>query len=187
MVLHSLGFCIEVDSKVWGLFEKMDKLDEPLDCSLEVIDAAISGRLDVDNFDLLAYAKTVKKNETLVNHRKGIKNLPIIADGGVEDVDPYGISESVVAEYVESVDEYENVDKEDEIRFAVEELTNLKHELLSYYRVDFVRCMTQALKGLPASIDTLKQLVSDNPYVGDLMKIVLSSGYSFAELFAEVA
>lgn len=164
-----------------------DSLDEPLDCSLEVIDAALSGKLDMNNFDLVAYAKTVKKNETLVNYRRGIRNLPIIADCSDVGIEPYGVPESVVSVYAEPVDEYENVDNEDEIKYAVNELTNMEHEITSYYRINLRRCMTQALKGIPAAIEALKKLICDDPYIGELIRIVLSSGYSFTELFAEVA
>lgn len=187
MLMSSTSFGVNVDNTIWSLFENIDSLDEPLDCSLEVIDAALSGKLDMNNFDLVAYAKTVKKNESLSNHRRGIKNLPIIADCSDVGIEPYGVPESVVSVYAEPVDEYENVDNEDEIKYAVNELTNMEHEITSYYRINLRRCMTQALKGIPAAIEALKKLICDDPYIGELIRIVLSSGYSFTELFAEVA
>lgn len=187
MVLNSLGFCIEVDSAVWSLFEKMDELSEPLECSLEVIDAAMAGRLDLDHFDLSAYAKTVKKNERLANFRVGSKLLPIVFDYNEEDAEPYGVPESVVSIYAEPVDAYEAIVDDEEVRYAVTELTNMNHDITSYYRIDFVRCMTQALKGIPASINLLKQLVCDDPYIGELIRAILSSGHPFCELFAGAA
>lgn len=51
------------------------------------------------------------------------------------------------------------------------------------YRLDIIVCMKQAVRGIPQSIASLKNLVAEVPQIGEFVKIILSSGKPLNELF----
>lgn len=170
---------------IWGLFEEWEKVSEPFAYSLEVIDAAASGRIDMEHFNLDAYNKTIRKNENKVENRRKNKVLHIMYDVSETVTEPYGVPESVVTEYAGQEDEYEKLEDEDEVLYAVREIRELDGVFRCEYRVDILHCIRQALKGLPESVRLLKKLVASDPFIGELIKIILESGQPFAELFPE--
>lgn len=187
-MLHSFcDFNAGVKDEIWDLFEKWEKVDEPFEYVLEIIDAATAGRIDLDNFNLAAYNKTIKKNENKVGNRRKNKILRITEDIDEAGVEPYAVPEAVVSLYAEQVDEYEKLENAEELKFAVKELRTLSVSILYDYRIDLFRCMQQALKGIPNSIKLLQELVNADPYIGSLIKIVLKSEKSLSELFPEIA
>lgn len=186
MLLHSFcGFRSDVNDDIWGLFEEWEKTNAPFEYVLEIIDAAASNKVDFDNFNLSAYNKAVRKNVSKGSSRRKNKVLHIVND--IEDIssEPYGVAESIVSIYAEQEDEYKKLEDEEELAYAIEEIRNLNGVVFYTYRVDMLHCIKQALKGLPESINILKNLVDNDSFIGDLLKIVLESGQPFAELFPE--
>ncbi len=47
-LLKSVSFNTECDLNIWNLFKKANELGTRLDYTLEIIDAAMHGRIDVD-------------------------------------------------------------------------------------------------------------------------------------------
>ena len=47
-LLKSVSFNTECDLNIWNLFKKANELGTCLDYTLEIIDAAMHGRIDVD-------------------------------------------------------------------------------------------------------------------------------------------
>lgn len=187
-MIHSFcSYHTGVSADIWDLFKDWENTDEPFDYVLEIVDAAASGRINLSDFNLSAYNKTIKKNETKANNRRKNKVFHIVEDIEGASVEPYGVPETVVSLYVEQTDEFERFENAEEVEYAVKELRNLDSSLLCNYRIDIFHCIRQALKGLPDSIKLLKELVNNEPFIGSLIKVILESEQSFSELFPEIA
>lgn len=198
---YSFEFLNEVDPITYLVFGN-GGIDKAGEYALEIIDAIHRGTAKVDlgkvaeavsnndmealksAFNIEAYVNTIKKNQRLVNNAeaKKMRHICDVDDDGI--VEPYGVTESVVSYYVEQKDEYEEFIDNEEVLYAVEQLYGMRSELRIEYRLDIIKCMKQALRGIPESLAHLKNLVVEAPQVGELIRIVLSSGKPLNELFS---
>ena len=176
-----------VSDDIWDLFKDWEDVDEPFEYVLEIVDAAASGRINLDDFNLSAYNKTIKKNENKANNRSKNKLFHIVEDIEDASVEPYGVPEAVVSLYAEQTDEFEKFENAEEVEYAVQEIRQHSSSVFCNYRIDVLHCIKQALKGLPDSIKLLKGLANDEPFIGNLIKIILESEQPFSELFPEIA
>lgn len=189
-LLHSYSFIKEVDPRAYLPFGYSARRGSGIGCALEVIDAAKAGKIDLDKveeaamsgdgntdpaFNLYAYNCAVHKNREKVSYAESGRLLHIsgIDKGAVE---PYGVPESVVTEYAEQADEYEKLMDEYEFRYAVSAINDMRLMIFIEYRMDFWRCMQQALKGIPESVALLRNLAEKAPDIGELIWIILSNG-----------
>lgn len=188
-LLHSYSFSKEVDIRAYLIFYFSAKGGDSMDCSLEVIDAAMKGMIDLDKveeaamsdegdtdkaFNLFAYNCAVHKNRKRTARANAGRMLCIMED--MAEDEPYGVSESVVSEYTGQVDEYGKLDDEYEFQYAVSTVNDRLVEILIYHRLHFWRCMQQALKGIPESVASLRRMAEEDPDIGELIWIILSSG-----------
>lgn len=196
-LLHSFSYMQETDPRTWLLFTEMQDKGKKTDCSLEVIDAAGRGKIDLarveeaamedrlgEVFSLSAYSYRVQHNRRLVAGSEG-RSLRYIMDADGGDWEPYGVSEEDLPDMEGQEDEYDKLADEDEVLYAVREAGTLWGYILCEYRVDLWRCMRQALKGMPESIAMLRKLAEDFSYIGSMMQVILSSGKPLESLLPE--
>ena len=151
----------------------------------KVVDAVINNDKDALKrvFNIEAYVNSIKKNQRLVNNTAARKKLHICEVDDDGTVEAYGVTESVISNYAEQKDEYEEFIDNEETLYAVEQLYSMRSELMIEHRLDIIVCMKQAVRGIPQSIACLKKLVTEVPQIGELIRIVLSSGKPVSELF----
>lgn len=180
-LLRSYSFKEEVSNDVWTLFKNAN-VDKGWDYSLEIIDNAMQGNIKIsDDFNFSAYIAQVEKLKKYSDGRARQKILHIQSDADGQE--SYGVPEEKLNTYAEPVDEYQKIIDDDTVKFAVSEINRIASYIFIENRVDIYRCINQALKGIYASVRSLKKLTDEDPYVAELLKIILGSGYSFAELF----
>jgi len=174
-----------VSNDIWSLFADWEETPDPFAYTLEIVDAALSGRIALENFNLSAYNQTIRKNEVMMSNRRKSKILYIVDDSENSLAEPYCIPETVVSPFAGQEDAYEKFEDEEEVSYAVREIRDLRGVIISGYRLDVLYCIKQALKGIPESVKALKNLVNSDPFIGELIRVVLESGQPFAELFPE--
>ena len=162
MLLRSVSFNTECPTKVWELFEKANELGTKLDYTLEIIEAAMQGRIDFEkDFKLKEYVASIDRTRRLE-----------------------GLREAKKAVHLTDVS-----DDEDENKFELLQAVNQFNELQYYFMVnakcDSKLAVRQALRGIPESIELVKNLCNDYPIAADLLKIILGSGYSYEQIFPE--
>lgn len=197
-LLHSFGFGTvmgydELPTEVLELFLSLsDNPDKKIEYASEIIYAGLKGRINFGQpFNIDAYEATIRKNSELSKNNKRRKEIYLefldTSSGDVESVYRGGgiVADVAVTHAAEKIeDAYEQVLMEDELRYAVESIKSLYPLLLSEARVDILHTIKQALKGLPESIKILKSVCNEYEVVAEQIQIILSSGYSFNEIFA---
>lgn len=183
MLLRSYAFQKEVPDTVWNLFSKADKLGTGLDYTLEIIDAAMQGDINLNReFNLKGYIYSINQARKHEDRRRYKKNLRI--NYTVDDEADFGdnIQADNLSGYVESIDEYEKIDNDSEVSYAISEINRMSHDIMIFHNVDIETCLSQANRGMPESINLLRKLVNDNPQVGLYIQTILASGYPLETL-----
>lgn len=184
MLMCSFSFQPELPTGVWNVFEGCEKLQGDF-YPLEILASVKKGDIVVGkSFNIRAYVKKVSQNKCLENSRE-VKRLVGIVDSVAEDIETEGITEDIVTGYVEQVDFAEDYAEKDEIQYAVRKINDMSKDIMIFHKLDVKHCIRQALKGVPASVEHLKNLVADNPTVGEYIKIILGSGVEFNTLFPQ--
>ena len=161
----------DMDS-LWSMFK---------DIASAVVEAVLSGKLKIEHydsdgnvvFDLRRYERKVEKLRKLEQARRHKNEKPLLddyddlAEGGV------GIS-SVLALQTEDI--AKNIIDNAELDWA---LKSLDEKLLDFIVIDKVNikvALLQANKGIPESIELVKDIVKKYPYMGEIIYIILSCG-----------
>ena len=120
----------------------------------KVVDAVINNDKDALKrvFNIEAYVNSIKKNQRLVNNTAARKKLHICEVDDDGTVEAYGVTESVISNYAEQKDEYEEFIDNEETLYAVEQLYSMRSEIMIEHRLDIIVCMKQAVRGIPQSI-----------------------------------
>lgn len=182
MLLRSYGFTKEVPSEVWELFKEAENVGDKLDYTLEIIDAAMRGDINTSKkFNLGGYIYRIEKHKELERGRKKKKVLGIC--DSIDEYTGYEVPVDNLTGYVDQIDEFEKIENDEEVKYAVDEINKISSYLAINNHIDFSRCVRQALRGTPESINLLKDMVSNNPHAGNMLKIILESGREFDELF----
>ena len=185
MLLRSYAFQKEVPDSVWNLFSKAEKLGTSLDYTLEIIDAAMKGDINLNKeFNLQGYIYSINQTKKHEDRRRFKKNLRI--NYTVDDEADFGdnIQADNLSGYVESIDEYEKIDNDSEVSYAISEINRMSHDIMIFHNVDIETCLSQANRGMPESINLLRKLVNDNPQVGLYIQTILASGYPLETLMS---
>ncbi len=172
-----------IDSgSLWSMFKDIASADSRgCSCTLEVVEAVLSGKLKIEHydsdgnvvFDLRKYERKVEKLRKLEQARRHKNEKPLLddyddlAEGGV------GIS-SVLALQTEDI--AKNIIDNAELDWA---LKSLDEKLLDFIVIDKVNikvALLQANKGIPESIELVKDIVKKYPYMGEIIYIILSCG-----------
>ena len=172
-----------IDSgSLWSMFKDIASVDSRgCSCTLEVVEAVLAGKLKMEHydlegnvvFDLRRYERKVEKLRKLEQARRHKNEKPLLddyddlAEGGV------GISSVLV---LQTEDIAKNIIDNAELDWA---LKSLDEKLLDFIVIDKVNikvALLQANKGIPESIELVKDIVKKYPYMGEIIYIILSCG-----------
>ena len=178
-----------IDSgSLWSMFKDIASADSRgCSCTLEVVEAVLSGKLKIEHydsdgnvvFDLRKYERKVEKLRKLEQARRHKNEKPLLddyddlAEGGV-------ITSSVPALQTEDIEK--NIIDNAELDWA---LKSLDEKLLDFIVIDKVNikvALLQANKGIPESIQLIKDIVKKYPYMGEIIHIILSCGKPLEEV-----
>jgi len=178
-----------IDSgSLWSMFKDIASADSRVcSCTLEVVEAVLSGKLKIEHydldgnvvFDLRKYERKVEKLRKLEQARRHKNEKPLLddyddlAEGGV-------ITSSVPALQTEDI--AKNIIDNAELDWA---LKSLDEKLLDFIVIDKVNikvALLRANKGIPESIELVKDIVKKYPYMGEIIHIILSCGKPLEEV-----
>lgn len=178
-----------IDSgSLWSMFKDITSADSRgCSCTLEVVEAVLSGKLKIEHydsdgnvvFDLRKYERKVEKLRKLEQARRHKNEKPLLddyddlAEGGV-------ITSSVPALQTEDI--AKNIIDNAELDWA---LKSLDEKLLDFIVIDKVNikvALLRANKGIPESIELVKDIVKKYPYMGEIIHIILSCGKPLEEV-----
>lgn len=182
MLLRSMSFNKECSPKVWELFEKADELGTKLDYTLEIIEAAMQGRIDFEkDFKLKEYVGSIDRARRLEGLREA-KRAVHITDISDDEEDSSG-----VAYPADSRNDYEELENNFELQQAVDMFNEMQNYFMVNAKCDSKLAVRQALRGIPESVELVKNLCDEYPIAADLLKIILGSGYSYEQIFPDIA
>ena len=180
-VWHDMG-------SLWSMFKDIASIDSRgCNCTLEVVEAVLAGKLKMEHydsdgnvvFDLRKYERKVEKLRKMEQARRHKNEKPLVddyddlAEGGV-------ITSSVPALQTEDI--AKNIIDNAELDWA---LKSLDEKLLDFIVIDKVNikvALLQANKGIPESIQLVKDIVKKYPYMGEIIHIILSCGKPLEEV-----
>lgn len=172
----------ELPEHVLNLFKELVyKPEINLEYTNEIIVAGLKGNIG-ENFSIQAYEQGIKKKEALAKLAKAKKSKNIDTSLTTEDnsvASYFDISMSQVdtqmVKTAELRDEYEKLLDENELEYAIKEIKGLQKDIFIKEQVNVMRGLKDALKGIPAAIQTMKDLCEKYERVNELVEIILSS------------
>lgn len=178
-----------IDSgSLWSMFKEIASADSRgCSCTLEVVEAVLSGKLKMEHydsngnvvFDLRKYEHKVEKLRKLELARRHKNEKPLLddyddlAEGGV-------ITSSVPALQTEDI--AKNIIDNAELQWALKSLDEKLLDFIVLDKVNIKVALLQANKGIPESIQLVKDIVKKYPYMGEIIHIILSCGKPLEEV-----
>lgn len=181
MSLRSLSYHQELSPKQYfHLFQDLAKQPVRFDYGMEIIDAALDGRINFNKeFNLMGYAHAIEEN---VKKNQSTKAKKVVHFVDSDDENENGITiDSIASEY----DAYDDFIEDKNLKYTVDKVKSLEHELLCECGVDILFVIRKALESTPEAIETLKEVCEMCPKFSEYMEVILSSGVPFEELFPE--
>ena len=182
---YSLGMIYgvnELPEHVLNLFKELVyKPEINLEYTNEIIVAGLKGNIG-ENFSIQAYEQGIKKKEALAKIAKAKKKKNIDTSLTNEDnsvASYFDISmnqlDTQMVKTADLRDEYEKLLDENELEYAIKEIKGLQKDIFIKEQVNVMRGLKDALKGIPAAIQTMKELCEKYERVNELVEIILSS------------
>lgn len=183
MMLRSYAFQNNFDENLEKLFIDAGEHPECLEYSMEIIEAYHEGKIDMTRkFNIVAYANAIKRKEMLVAYRRAQQVLSIQNEHDDESgVDKFAFSENMLP--AKQVNEYDKLDLIDEIKYAKTVIYNAMLDIEIAEDLNIIKTLEMAIKGIPVAIANLKVVCEKYTKVGEAVRIILDSGYSFEEVF----
>lgn len=172
----------ELPEHVLNLFKELVyKPEINLEYTNEIIVAGLKGNIG-ENFSIQAYEQGIKKKEALAKIAKAKKKKNIDTSLTNEDnsvASYFDISmnqlDTQMVKTADLRDEYEKLLDENELEYAIKEIKGLQKDIFIKEQVNVMRGLKDALKGIPAAIQTMKELCEKYERVNELVEIILSS------------
>lgn len=178
-----------IDSgSLWSMFKDIASIESRgCSCTLEVVEAVLSGKLKMEHydsdgnvvFDLRKYEHKVEKLRKLELARRHKNEKPLLddyddlAEGG-------GITSSIPALQTEDI--AKNIIDNAELQWALKSLDEKLLDFIVLDKVNIKVALLQANKGIPESIQLIKDIVKKYPYMGEIIHIILSCGKPLEEV-----
>ena len=178
-----------IDSgSLWSMFKEIASADSRgCSCTLEVVEAVLSGKLKIEHydsdgnvvFDLRKYERKVEKLRKLELARRHKNEKPLLddyddlAEGGV-------ITSSIPALQTEDI--AKNIIDNAELQWALKSLDEKLLDFIVLDKVNIKVALLQANKGIPESIQLVKDIVKKYHYMGEIIHIILSCGKPLEEV-----
>lgn len=174
----------DIPCKVLGLFEKMDEVTEELDCTMEIIEAALEGYIDFEKeFNLAGYVYRIHQKHRLWENNKRKKYIHIINS---EDSDEAGDGGVCLSHLVSEENTYEEIEQKAEVKYYVKKLYSIRQEFLIDEGIDLIPLLKNAVACVPQAVNTLKKLCEEFDYISEIVMVLLGSGESIDVLLKEV-
>ena len=162
------------------LFKDLEKYHGEFDYSIELIEAALDGRIDISKpFNLFGWCKTVREGNFQTELKRLKKQEYLIED---DEEDKTGVKASAL---VSERDDYEIFEDNEELFYTVKKVTALNNEIMSVIGIDFIFCMRKAVQGIPKAVEELTNICKEYEWLAEFVQIILSSGVPFEDLFPE--
>lgn len=173
---------------IWSMFKDIASIESRgCSCTLEVVEAVLSGKLKIEHydsdgnvvFDLRKYERKVEKLRKLELARRHKNEKPLLddyddlAEGGV-------VADAVPALQTEDI--AKNIIDNAELDWALKSLDEKLLDFIVLDKVDIKVALLQANKGIPESIQLVKDIVKKYPYMGEIIHIILSCGKPLEEV-----
>lgn len=180
-VWHDMG-------SLWSMFKDIASIESRgCSCTLEVVEAVLSGKLKIEHydsdgnvvFDLRKYERKVEKLRKLEQARRHKNEKPLLddyddlAEGGV-------VADAVPALQTEDI--AKNIIDNAELDWALKSLDEKLLDFIVLDKVNIKVALLQANKGIPESIELIKDIVKKYPYMGEIIHIILSCGKPLEEV-----
>lgn len=180
-VWHDMG-------SLWSMFKDIASIESRgCSCTLEVVEAVLSGKLKIEHydsdgnvvFDLRKYERKVEKLRKLEQARRHKNEKPLLddyddlAEGGV-------VADAVPALQTEDI--AKNIIDNAELDWALKSLDEKLLDFIVLDKVNIKVALLQANKGIPESIELVKDIVKKYPYMGEIIHIILSCGKPLEEV-----
>ena len=180
-VWHDMG-------SLWSMFKDIASIgSRGCSCTLEVVEAVLSGKLKIEHydsdgnvvFDLRKYERKVEKLRKLEQARRHKNEKPLLddyddlAEGGV-------VADAVPALQTEDI--AKNIIDNAELDWALKSLDEKLLDFIVLDKVNIKVALLQANKGIPESIQLVKDIVKKYPYMGEIIHIILSCGKPLEEV-----
>lgn len=181
MLLRSFNFTKQLTGDMLDtLFKDLVDYRGEFDYSLELIEAALDGRVDTTKpFNLFGWSKSVRDGSFQVELRRLKKEMYIVDD---DDDERTGVKASSI---VDVRDDYEILEDKEEVQYTVNKILALNNEVMCVLGIDLIFCMQKAIEGVPQAIEELSNICKENEWIGEYVQIILASGIPFEELFPE--
>ena len=180
-VWHDMG-------SLWSMFKDIASIESRgCSCTLEVVEAVLSGKLKIEHydsdgnvvFDLRKYECKVEKLRKLELARRHKNEKPLLddyddlAEGGV-------VADAVPALQTEDI--AKNIIDNAELQWALKSLDEKLLDFIVLDKVNIKVALLQANKGIPESIQLVRDIVKKYPYMGEIIHIILSCGKPLEEV-----
>lgn len=178
-----------IDSgSLWSMFKDIASIESRgCSCTLEVVEAVLAGKLKMEYydsdgnvvFDLRKYEHKVEKLRKLELARRHKNEKPLLddyddlAEGGV-------VADAVPALQTEDI--AKNIIDNAELQWALKSLDEKLLDFIVLDKVNIKVALLQANKGIPESIQLVKDIVKKYPYMGEIIHIILSCGKPLEEV-----
>lgn len=178
-----------IDSgSLWSMFKDIASIESRgCSCTLEVVEAVLSGRVKMEHydsdgnvvFDLRRYERKVEKLRKLEQARRHKNEKPLLDD--YDDLAEGGVGiNSVPALQTEDI--AKNIIDNAELDWALKSLDEKLLDFIVLDKVNIKVALLQANKGIPESIQLVKDIVKKYPYMGEIIHIILSCGKPLEEI-----
>ena len=158
----------------------------------EIVTNSLKGRIDhTKEFDIDAYENTIDFNQYMKKEDKRKKESFIDYTDNNSDWETTsyagGIKVDAISANIDTVcDAYEELLAKNELTYAVETLKLNRNRWLVELGVDVVYAIQQALAGVKASSDLLRNACAKCEEVADCVKAILESGQPVGSLLSEI-
>lgn len=184
-----------VPEDVWGLLKTMEKTpNKPIEYVEEVVDAGLEGRIDLNrNFNLGGYLYTIHQSGEMKKKKNCSKFSYINFSSEGEDTSSGSarqeagcIDANVVSfdVYNQMKDSFEEIVEDSDLAYAIETIKMLNEDLIVTSGIDIIVTLKRAAASVPQAMQKLAQVCKENAIIGDLVKTILSSGFTVEECFA---
>lgn len=182
MQLRSFGFQQQLTGDMLGvLFKDLPNYHGEFDYSLEIIEAALEGRIDIrKDFNLFGYCKVIRDGKSNNEMKKFKKNVCLI-----EQSDEYAESGVTLESLVDERDDYEIINDNEETMYIVKKVQALNFEMMRDLGIDLIWCIKQAVKGVPQAVEELTNFCTEYSWYSEYVEIILGSGIPIDELFPD--
>ncbi len=178
-----------IDSgSLWSMFKDIASVDSRgCSCTLEVVEAVLAGKLKMEHydlegnvvFDLRRYERKVEKLRKLEQARRHKNEKPLLDD--YDDLAEGGVGISSVPA-LQTEDIAKNIIDNAELQWALKSLDEKLLDFIVLDKVNIKVALLQANKGIPESIQLVKDIVKKYPYMGEIIHIILSCGKPLEEV-----